>query len=365
MPDDKPEQTEGDELEHFEDEFNETLSGEPLDEDEPDDADQVVDSGDAGDEPTGEEEVVETPPTEPEPEPDTAPEPKLYTMPDDEKFGELRGKQATAAQLEEAGLLETLTTWGHQGLGFQQKLAALEPDVQRMREYEARVAAAEEARRTEPEPQKELTKEEIGQMSAGIQAHYLPAYEKAVENGAIEGELVEFAPKFLTSLEHRLQSGQEQLTLLFDAVFALTDDYVGRESGNIQDTGKNHLEGIMDEVSKVEGLQSFAVDRVREKFVDWYATDKNGRGYELMDTSLVTPGLMQDAFWAFARANPDLITIPDSTGTRAAPTNGDRKLASGGGSSSGATGGGAKPGGLEAELATFEDEFDEAGNQRY
>ena len=363
MPDDKPEQTEGDELEHFEDEFNETLSGEPLDEDESDDADQVVDSGGVEDEPTGEEEVVETPPTEPEPEPDTVPEPKLYTMPDDEKFGELRGKQATAAQLEEAGLLETLTTWGHQGLGFQQKLAALEPDVQRMREYEARVAAAEETRRTQPEPKREYTKEEIGQMSVQIEAKYRPAYDKAVENGAVEAEMVEFAPKYVTGIEHRLQAGQQQLGLLFEAVFALADDYVGRETGNIQDAGEGHLVGIMDEVSKIEGLESFGVAEVRDKFVDWFATKKNGRGYDAMETSQVTKGLMEDAFRGFLWLNPEVAAPPSDT--TEAPSNGNRKLASGGGSSSGATGGGAKPGGLEAELSTFEAEFDEAGNQRY
>jgi len=189
-------------------------------------------------------------------------------------------------------------------------------------------------------------------------------YDKAVENGAIEGELVEFAPKFLTSLEYRLQSGQQQLTLIMEGLMALADDYVGRESGNIQDTGKSHLVGIMDEVSKVEGLQSFGTDEVRGKFVDWYATDKNGRGYELMDTSLVTPELMQDAFWAFARANPDLIAVPGSTKTKEAPTNGNRRLASGGGSSRGSTGG-APPVGLDAELATFENEFDETSKERY
>ena len=363
MADEKPEQTEGDELERFEEDFTETLSGEPLDEDEPEAADQGVDSGDVVDEPTGEEEAIEAPPTEPEPEPDTVPEPKLYTMPDDEKFGELRGQKATAAQLEEVGLLDTVLTWGHQGLGFQQKLAELEPDVKRWREYEGRVAAEEEARRSQPEPKAPLTKEEIGQMSASIEANYLPAYEKAVENGAMEAEMLEFAPKFVTGLEHRLQSGQQQLKLLFEAVFALADDFVDRSGETTRTSGKGHLVGIMDEVSKVEGLQSFGTDDVRDKFVEWFATDANGRGYETMETSLVTPGLMEDAFWAFARSHPDSIGVPGSTETKA-PSNGNRKLAAGAGSSRGSTAGG-KPANLDTELATFEAEFDEAGAERY
>lgn len=361
MSDEKPEQIDSDDLEQFENDFTETLSGEQLHEDEPDPADQAA-APDDTDEPTGDP-VAPGPTEEPEPV-STEPEPKLYKLPDDDKFGDLRGQKATAAQLEEAGLLDTLLTWGHQGLGFQQKFQEIEPDIKAWRDYQERMTRAEEERKNQPEPQRELSKEEIAQMSSTIETHFRPLYDKAVENGAIEPELVEFAPKFLTGLEYRLQAGQRQLNMLFEAVTAFAEDYMGRAESATVDSGGSYLHGIMDEVSKVEGLESLGTDGVREQFVDWFASDKNGRGYELMETKAVTNGLMEDAYWAFIRSNPGAIAdaAPASSGGRKPASNG-RKLATGGGSSRGATG--SKTPQSTTELDDFERDFNETSNERY
>lgn len=346
-----------DELEQFEAELSETAGGPQLNGDE-DDADQQVKDEGTEAEPTGEEPEPADDAGEPIQEPEPAEETKatLYSVPDHEKFGEFRGKKLSAAQLEEAGLLDKFVTWQHQSL-LDDKIRQKNKDLEeRLEEVNAKLEEMTSSKQEQPveEPPKEMTPEEVQQFVAGLRARYGPHYKKAVETGAIEEDIVEFYPKFLAVQEHRFQAGQQQINLLRDVVLGLAEDYKSRFETETTQSGANTLITTMDSVAKSnEGFGAFAEEDVRSQFVEWFATDKNGRGYDRLPVQYVNEKIMEDAYMAFMREFPDLFVASSEPAPKKKARTSNRHLAQGGGAGSG--GSGSKP--ILDELQEFEEEL--------
>jgi hypothetical protein len=322
------EETQVEDLEQFEKELSESY---PATDDELDDADQGSIDDDGGEEPTPEGEGVEP---APEDEPAAEPEARLYSVPDHEKFGENRGQKLTAAQLEEAGLLEKFVTWEHQGLHANDVFQKNKELAERQEALEKQIAELQRSRETEeptePAPQP-LTPEETKRLVTELQARHIPNYELAAANGGIEPELVEFAPKFLAVQEHRFQSGQEQLNIHRTLITALVEDLAERTQTTTTKSAADHLTGIMDSVLQSETFSGFQGEGIKDSFAEWFATDKNGRGYNQLPVNLVNEKIMEDAAMAFMRDNPDLFAAPRTKEEAPPASNDKRHLAGGGG----------------------------------
>jgi hypothetical protein len=249
--------------------------------------------------------------------------------------------------------------WEHQELGAQKGYQELLKKHEALEEQMASILAKAEQEKPaeEPvpeEPPKELSPEEIRSFVADLEHRYVPTFEKAAESGGVERDFVDLYPKYMAVNEHRLQSGQAQISLLFDIVKELAEDFSGRVERETTTSEQGHLIGIMDEVSKTEGFEILADEEVRNSFIDFFATDKNGRGYEKMPTRMVNEKIMEDAVLAFLRANPNVVggRAEETPSQRTSTTPSKRRLATGG--TGGGGGGSSAPAG---ELAEFEDEF--------
>jgi hypothetical protein len=129
-----------------------------------------------------EPEKVEPAIVDPEPEPEPEPEPVKV----EPRVYKYRGKEYTADQLIEQGLLEDALTSAEQMPHYQKKYETL------LEQQRAQVEPAAQPQQVQPQ-QPQVTPEQI-------MAHYTPVAEAVINEGWIEPEMMTVFPKFTTNM---------------------------------------------------------------------------------------------------------------------------------------------------------------------
>jgi hypothetical protein len=291
------------------------------------------------------EEVQETTAEQTTEEPVSS-QPKTYTVPDDEVYGELRGKKATALELEAAGLLDRLLTRDHQELHHVKLYQGLK------KEFDALKEGLEQPQQDQQQPQ--IAPEQVAAM---LEGHYGPQLKEMAEQGAFEKDFLHVYPKVAAHMEHRFQSGGRALMQLVQQVHELTE-YVGmKREEDETTTARVSVESKMD--SLVEELPALADQEIRGRFVQW-AIDENNPLTNRMATKDERELTAQDLRGAFAAY---VAITGDGLQVKSPPKQQQRqqraRMAAGGGSGSG--GGGSTPQGTTTnEFEDFEREFQES-----
>lgn len=115
----------------------------------------------------------------------------LFTLPDEEFYGELRGQKVTSEQLQEAGLLSKMLTRDHQVSNYQKKY---EERDQQFNDLSERLAAIENPTPTEDaaSAEPEMTPEEL---MGALENSFDPVLQQMADNGLIEPDWAAVYPK--------------------------------------------------------------------------------------------------------------------------------------------------------------------------
>ena len=357
------------ELEEFEEELFKDDDGDSLVEDpevdlkepEKDSEEKPDETGQEAEPDTKEEPVEEEKPTEDKPEPE--PEPNLTTLPDDsEAFGELAGKQVTATQLIEAGLLNKLVTWGHQGRHLIQKgqsdIEAAKVEVseaQKLRELLEKRFEHED--KTAEESLPSISQEEY---ATKLSENYLPGLQQVAEAGGIEVDFLKEFPKSAVQIEHRFQAGSQLLDGLIKEVNELRE-FMGVQKKSNEDielaerrtAASGHFDGLVADLSTKGDLYAkLGEPETRDDFVSWITDEKSGLRIAEKDVKEITQNELHSAWLLYAHEHPEAFAAPKKKANAE-----DAKLASGGGGPSTSTTRTAKP---DDELASFEADLKES-----
>lgn len=311
---------------------------------------------DAGDQPTGDEAVADSDQLdddltgdgtgsddEPTSSDDAGP---TFKIPDDKFFGELRGKEATAAELMEAGLLEKLLSRDNQ-VSHYQKL--YEEEKQGRKAIEDRIAALEKP--TDPK-EPELTPEEY---QKSIEKEFSPIAQGLVDAGLVESDFVTMNPRKAALDEYRVavvSRGMDEFDKRIKALEERVEPWQEKEQTNtaVANVG-NILVGMIRDNEQLYG--ALKEEAVQDKFFDYLQDPQNGIRFTPANA---TPKDMRGAWLSFL-----LDTEGQLPATKAAePTapKGQRGITSTGGKPRGR---GAKPaGGPDNEFEAFEKELEEA-----
>ena len=299
------------------------------------------------------EEKVETPTAEQTVE-EPVSQPKVYTVPDDDIYGELRGKKATAAELDQAGMLDRLLTREHQELHHVKLYQELKKDFDSYKEGQAQEkataeqAAAQENAAIPPE-----------QMAAMIESHYGPQLEAMAEAGSFEPGFLNAYPRVASAMEHRFQSGGRALIGLVKQVHELSE-YVGmKQTEDNTESAKVSVESKMD--SLVDELPALADGDVRGRFVQWAIDEENPLTNRMStkDETELTAQDLRGAFAAYVAITGDGLQVTTPAPVVAKERQARGRMAAGG---SGGGGGGSTPtaGTALNEIDAFEQEFQES-----
>lgn len=343
-----------DEMEQFEKEFNDTSHEldveEPVatDEDQPE-PDATGDEGEdtelkTADQPS--EEGAEEP-TAGGAEQDGEPpvEAVTYAIPNDPKmWGKLAGKKVTEEEFLKSGLVSKLLTRDHQELyhmtKYQEEVPALR---KKLEEMEKRLSGEQQPDPTQKQTQ-ELTPEKVNAFGQQLEQQFLPQIEKFAEMGGIEEDLAKDYPRFLSTLEFRLQSGQKVIDVLTQGFSALAADWMERNQAEQSNEARTILEGSMIEVAKNQGFDGLSEPTLREEFGDWLADNP---AYSTRQVTQMKDDVLGIAFLEFMKhkgGEPAPSPAP-------APRNREAMLATGGGR------GGAGSGGSGSSPTTEIDDF--------
>lgn len=306
MPDDPNAVSDGpsaEELASFADEFKASGPVEPTSDDLP---------------PTGDEPVVEDlkpQADDPAPEPKTqvedkppAPEPteKMYTLPDTEVYGDLRGKKVTLKQLEESGLLDKMVTRDHQEMHN----TKLYQDLKSKFDEQIQEAIAARLKEAGIQPKAPDETQQVDQKAFGdaVEQHYVPQLRQVAEEGAFETDFVDAYPRVASQLEHRFRSGAVALTALAERL-AKVESWTGeKQAVEVQETGNADLhQRITAAAESNEMLARLKDDSHRQSFIDWAVADDNPLPYKDVKLSAIGPELVMAAYLAYMHANPDAV----------------------------------------------------------
>lgn len=231
-------------------------------------------------EPSQPETVSTTAPVEPagEPEPSTpeTPQVKLYTVPDQEMYGALRGQRVTAAQLEEAGLIDKVITRDHQEMHN----TKLYNDLKR--EFDQKLD--ERIKSVQPQvPQETVQRFDPKHFSDQLEATYVPVLKKLGEQGVIEEEFVEAYPKVAAQVAHMRQTSEMIGTGLIQAVQELATAYMETRQADATTQAEQYLEGAMEQIAASDPrLASLSNPEERRAFKDWMRDPENPQPWKRM-----------------------------------------------------------------------------------
>ena len=319
-------------------------------------------------EPTGEpadETPVEEPESDAEPtdQPDAAPDkkPALTTLPDDtETFGDLAGKQVTAEEIIEAGLLTKLVTWGHQGRHMIQKgqkelaeakTAASEAEKLRLLledRFKKEDAAAEQ--QTQPQISEKQFVEHLSQA-------YMPGLQKVAAEGGIEEDFIKEFPKAAVHLEHRFQSGAQLLQGLVQQIDELTQ-FVGMQKQQVAKTeAKSSFEGLLESVASESELFTGLRDpQGKVDFIQWVTDEASGLRITEKEIGDISQADVQSAYLLYLHQHPEAL------GEKKQPKRVENAHLAGGGTGKVPS---RKTGNRLDEFVAFEKELEEARNQGF
>lgn len=182
-----------------EDQEPESDQGKPAEDDQPAGDDEPA----AGDEPAETLDLEDGDPGSPdgEPTPQEASE-TSFKIPDHEFYGEHRGKSMSAAQLEEAGLLDKILTGAHQVSHFQKLHEESKGQLETLNERLSKLETPDEA---EPE----LTPE---QFRSQVHDGFKPTVDGLATDGLIEDDYAVTYPKKAALDEFRVKVFMDAMT---------------------------------------------------------------------------------------------------------------------------------------------------------
>lgn len=256
----------------------------------------------------------------------------LTTLPDDkDAFGELAGQKVTAQQIMEAGLLEKLVTWGHQGRYMVQKgQKDLEEAKTEKSEAEKLRLLLEERFKKEDEVAEQKATPQVSeeQFAEQLTNEYLPGLKQVAESGGIEKEFLSDFPKAAVHLEHRFQSGANLLAGLIEEVGSIRE-FVGMQKKQLEkQTATQTFEGVLDEVGgEAELFAGLKDPQGKVDFIKWVTNDDTGLRIAEKDVKDVTADDVKSAYLYY------LHTHPEALAAKEAPVKKDKNthLAGGGG----------------------------------
>jgi hypothetical protein len=354
------------ELEEFEAAYNETDSDKEMSGPPADDVEEAVGSTEAPETTTEKgDEAPDRATGEATDEPDLELlDADTYAMPDFEEFGELRGKRVTLEQLRESGLLNKLLTRNYQELNMMKRWDAEHVPV--MKEREALSQRVElltnalnevmrDGARSQPggEPGGMPAPEQIAMASQAIAAQWVPRLKKVSEaTGAIEPELLELAPNYVSATEYRFD-GLNKLGTRFDQRLKIIEDYIlGNEGERQHKSSQETFEEMAKDVAgRHELFGSLKEKKVVDEFRDWMLNEDT-TGIRAMAWEAFNADTVETAFRNFLRSEKGRKYIPRKKDKTVA------QLARGAGGASAGVGRGA--GKQTDEFAQFEKEYRES-----
>lgn len=294
-----------------------------------------------------ETEEVEEPAAKQRTEEPVSSQPKMYTVPDDDIYGELRGKKATALELEAAGLLDRLLTREHQ-------------ELHHVKLYQELKKEFDSFKQGQQQPQQQQGQQQLApeQVAAMLEGHYGPQLKEMAEAGAFEKDFLHVYPKVAAHMEHRFQSGGRALMQLVEQVHKLSE-YVGmKQEQDATTTARTSVESKMD--SLVEELPALANQEVRGRFVQW-AIDENNPLTNRMatkDERELTAQDLRGAFAAYVAITGDGLQVQQAAPQKKKERQQRARMAAGG---AGAGGGASTPQNTGTnEFEDFEREYVES-----
>jgi ribosomal protein S19E (S16A) len=351
-----------DELEGFEKDYNESFDDENFDNEtavandldvtsrkpEPDEGEPVPEATD----------TTEVASESTSDQSDKQPKPKMVTLPDDsDAFGEFAGKKVSYQELMEAGLVDKLVTWGHQGRHLTQRGQEDLEEARKMREVLEKQLKLQEdqiskANQAPPLPPKEHAEQ--------LKREYLPLLEKAAEAGALEAGFLDNYPLVASQLESRFQATSQ----LANIIIAKMDELVQKsDKWSERDTttaSQSHLRTLANEVAESDELFKFVGDDDGYKdFMKWATAPNSTLNWVDRDVTTVTSQDILASALLYMRTHPEKFTKQK----RKQATEEVRRQASGGGSGSNAE---TKQTGSDDELMSFaKDYVDSFQGQEY
>ena len=255
----------------------------------------------------------------------------LTTLPDDkDAFGSLAGQKVTAQQIIEAGLLEKLVTWGHQGRYMVQKgQKELEEAKTAQSEAEKLRLLLEDRFKKEDETAQQKAAPVVSEeaFATALTNEYLPGLKAIAEAGGIEKDFLADFPKATAHIEHRFQSGAQLLQGLIKEVDDLRGFVGMQKAAQQKQTATSTFEGVLDKASQSgELFKGLADAQGKVDFIKWVTADDTGLRIAEKDIKDVTTEDVQSAWLYYLHTHPEALKV-------AAPVKVDKQahLAGGGG----------------------------------
>lgn len=248
---------------------------------------------------------------EPAPKQPTTPAEKMYTLPNSELYGDLRGKKVSLKQLEESGLLEKMVTRDHQEMHntklYQDLRKEMEDQVAQRVQQILKDSGVPVKDPNAPPP--------VDQKVYGdaVEAHYVPQLKQLAEQGAFEADFVEAYPRAVAQIEHRFRSGAVALETLAQQINKVSEWVGMKQSEEVTSQGQNIVETRITEAANGDEKLVWLRDpEHRRAFIEWAVSDDNPYPYKDMRVSTITPKVVTAAFLAYVNDNPDVIAAAAS-----------------------------------------------------
>ncbi len=229
--------------------------------------------------------------------PKTAPDPqvKLYTVPDHEMYGALRGQRVTAAQLEEAGLIGKVITRDHQEMHNTKLYNELK------KEFDAKLA---QAMATTKPPEPTATPISPKDFSEHIVEAYVPSLKKLADAGSFEPDIIEAYPKFVAHIAHQLETMRMVGAGVVKGLQEVSE-WVGMQQSTLaREGGMAALHRAMDQMSSDELYSPLKDTAERDRFISWMSDKDNHQPWKKMDIQkeLANPSVLAGAYAAYRAA---------------------------------------------------------------
>lgn len=250
-----------------------------------------------------EEQKVEEPKEETPPEDDPDSKVTRYLVPDHETFGELRGKRATAAELEEAGLLDKMFTRAHQEMHHTKLYQELKKKFDEDLEAKLREAGVQ------PKPQQEQPKVDPKMYGDEVERAFRPHLEAIAKAGSFEPDFVEAYPRLASHLANQFENFRMVGAGLVKAVAEIKEHIDGSVTRETTTSNLDHLNNAMVSIAGEDPLYTGLSDPAeRRMFVEWMKSPENTQPWKKLDIvqELSQPDTLKGAYAAFRTATRSL-----------------------------------------------------------
>jgi hypothetical protein len=204
------------------------------------------------------------------------------------------GKEYTLAEAKESGLLEKLLTRAHQAPhnhklyeGARQKLEALEKQLEQASVTQPKALA-------DPEQQRKQNDQVVQQMA--------PMMKQLTDNGFIDEEIMEIAPKFATMAATTILQLRAGLQKMHEDLAPVIEFKKELEAAYEQETTAT---GVVDAVTKAgqaEGYEAMLEKEIGEDFLKWTFSENNP--IPVNRSKQIAPEVMQGLWVIYLQSNP-------------------------------------------------------------